>query len=918
MLISIAASVLSLGAAPTPGITCLHEQSPTARLHHATDGRLDRVYGTTLATGQTPEDAIETFFETHLSLWTLHQSDLQPVGPFANGQHTVGIMLDRTNGNEGFKFTGHYWRQVRDGFPVYDTRLMLLVRNTTGNPIVLAAADLRDLGNWHPQPATVAPMQRAIQAANLLLGRDAVVDGDPAFVIWASDGAPRLAVDAVIRIGTNGDPRYDTRRIIVDAHDGTVLLDDSRILNCGLGATLTVAAIGDVSGTIVGRAGEGWSAQECDPMSTQGLPWARVTGGGQTVITDVDGAFDLPGSGNVTVNSAVDGLYFTVNNNGGSNGSVSADIPNGGNAELLHNEGEGELTTAEVNAYIHANECRDFILAYNPQFPVIDNQTDWPINVNIGDTCNAYYDYSSINFYQSGGSCNNTAFGHVVMHEYGHHLVASAGSGQGEYGEGMADCIAVIMTGDSRMGPGFYAGNCEIGIRDADNNCQYTDTCSSCGNAIHACGQLISGCVWSTWESLQSSSPFDADMVIRDLTVNSILLHSGSAINEAIAIDFLTLDDDDADLGNGSPHYNDIALGFGVHNIAVPPLDWLHITLVDGAPGWAEPGGGTTVRFQVDPGLDDPDHDATQFFSGTNGALAPADIVHLGGGLYEGTLTGAACGDFVEWFIWAQTTGGSSAFHPAYAPDVRNMTIAAYSEPVIAFDDDCSTDQGWTVTGDATDGFWERGIPAGGNNRPQTDCDAAASYCWLTENTPGGGGDVDGGSTRLTSPRIDATGVQEVSYCWWYRNIGGGGNVEDDIWIVLVSDDDGSTWTTLQEVGPDGDGVTGEWTTSTFSLMDLADFDVNDMFRIQFVASDLNQTSRVEAAVDNIRMIAIDCEAPPCAGDIDGDGDVGTNDILAILGDWGPDCDGCPADVDGDGDVDVDDLLAVVGAFGPC
>ena len=53
-------------------------------------------------------------------------------------------------------------------------------------------------------------------------------------------------------------------------------------------------------------------------------------------------------------------------------------------------------------------------------------------------------------------------------------------------------------------------------------------------------------------------------------------------------------------------------------------------------------------------------------------------------------------------------------------------------------------------------------------------------------------------------------------------------------------------------------------------------------------------------------------------GDIDGDGNVGTNDILASLGDWGPDCDGCPADVDGDGDVDVDDLLTVVSAFGPC
>ena len=245
-------------------------------------------------------------------------------------------------------------------------------------------------------------------------------------------------------------------------------------------------------------------------------------------------------------------------------------------------------------------------------------------------------------------------------------------------------------------------------------------------------------------------------------------------------------------------------------------------------------------------------------------------------------------------------------------------TICAYTAPIVAFDDDCTSDPGWTIGGDATDGFWERGIPVGGNNRPQTDCDEAASYCWVTENTAGGGGDVDGGSTTLTSPTIDATGVREISYCWWYRNIGGGGNVEDDVWVVNVSDDDGATWTLLQQTGTTGPDVEGNWQTSVFSLESLADFETNDRFRVQFVASDLNETSRVEAAVDNIRMVSIDCDAPPCSGDIDGDGDVGTDDILAILSGWGPDCSDCPADIDGDGDVDVDDLLVVISGFGPC
>jgi hypothetical protein len=47
------------------------------------------------------------------------------------------------------------------------------------------------------------------------------------------------------------------------------------------------------------------------------------------------------------------------------------------------------------------------------------------------------------------------------------------------------------------------------------------------------------------------------------------------------------------------------------------------------------------------------------------------------------------------------------------------------------------------------------------------------------------------------------------------------------------------------------------------------------------------------------------------AGDVDGSGSVGVNDLLAMLDSWG-DCLGCPADTDGDGSVGIDDLLALL------
>ena len=848
MLCTVFATAVALASPQTDAaLAALQSSRPGLRTFTAEDGMLSRLYGTTLATGRTSDLACRQFIDNHLDIWGVDMVDLEPVGPFPDARHTLQLMPNRMTG--GLRFTATYWRQTRDGIPVHDSRLMLLVRNEPGSPLVLASAQLHDLGDWHPAAAMKSAMEIARRAASAVLGADALVDDAPTFVIWVDDDAPTLAVDAIIRVGTNGQPGYDTRRLLIDAHDGTVLLDESRILNCGLGQALAATALGDVSGQVLARAGDGWSAQECDPMSTQGMPWARVSGGGQTVIADADGFFSLPSSGTITVTSQIDGQYFTVNNQGGADGSVDESAPDGSAIELLHNISEAELTTAETNAYIHANETRDFVLYHSPQFPVIDTQTGFPVNVNITDTCNAYYDYSSINFYQAGGSCNNTAFGHVVMHEYGHHLVASAGSGQGEYGEGMADCIAVIMTGDSRMGPGFYVGNCATGIRDADNDCQASASCSTCGGAIHSCGQLISGCVWSTWQALQNSSPMDADQVISDLTVNSIPMHNGTSIDEAIAIDFLMLDDDDADLDNGTPHYQAISLGFEAHGINVPALAWLNITLLDGEPDWTAPNGGTVIQFRIETGLGVYQPGSVRVFAGPDGILAEAVVQDLGDDTFEFAMPPALCGSMIEWFISAQTVSGDLSFLPTDAPGELFSTIAAWSQPVLAFMDDCTTDPGWTVGGDATDGFWERGIPAGGNNRPQADCDMEGSFCWLTENTQGGGGDVDGGSTILTSPLIDATGVGAgVSYCWWYRNIGGGGNVEDDIWVVSWSPTMTVKLGVLLASGrshrrrhngrmADGDAFLDRtWPTSR--QRDRAS-------AFSFIASDLNETSRV-------------------------------------------------------------------------
>ena len=53
-----------------------------------------------------------------------------------------------------------------------------------------------------------------------------------------------------------------------------------------------------------------------------------------------------------------------------------------------------------------------------------------------------------------------------------------------------------------------------------------------------------------------------------------------------------------------------------------------------------------------------------------------------------------------------------------------------------------------------------------------------------------------------------------------------------------------------------------------------------------------------------------------CAADLDGNGSVGVDDLLAVIADWG--CSGCSTDIDGDGIVGVNDLLSIISGWGSC
>ncbi|MDY7108520.1 MAG: hypothetical protein SYC29_07765 [Planctomycetota bacterium] len=278
---------------------------------------------------------------------------------------------------------------------------------------------------------------------------------------------------------------------------------------------------------------------------------------------------------------------------------------------------------------------------------------------------------------------------------------------------------------------------------------------------------------------------------------------------------------------------------------------------------------------------------------------------------YDAIFPAIECPAPIRYYFSAETIEGIVITDPFNAPAATHRAYAATAVDH-AFTDDFENEAGWTVTssGELTDGAWERGVPLGGGGRgdPPYDGDDSGA-CFLTANREGNS-DIDGGSTILLSPRLDASDEGAmISYSRWYSNALGETN--DDSFIVEISGNDGADWTALEVVGPGGDEVEGGWFEKSFRIADVPGVLNTDAFRVRFIASDLGEPSIVEAGVDGVAVTILDCDAS-WPGDIDGDGDVDGDDLLALLAAWGF-CGACPEDINDDGVVDAADLLVLLG-----
>ena len=213
-----------------------------------------------------------------------------------------------------------------------------------------------------------------------------------------------------------------------------------------------------------------------DPEVVEPLPYINVANGAAKVAND-SGDYSYSG-GVATVN--LSGRYIRIADQCGpvsqsdrQSGNVALGTSGGTDCATPATGGAGN-THAARTGYFHLTNINRKAASYLPGNAWLDRLLT--ANMNLKSTCNAFWNGTTVNFYQSGGGCSNTGeIAAVFLHEWGHGLDQNTGGPAADKGTGEAvgDTFAFLETRDACIGRNFQPGvtchNCGpscTGVRD--------------------------------------------------------------------------------------------------------------------------------------------------------------------------------------------------------------------------------------------------------------------------------------------------------------------------------------------------------------------------------------------------------------------------------------------------------------------
>ena len=823
-----------------------------------------RMYGpgVTMATGTTTEQAAEAW-EWAFQTYGWNEAQLGPV-------HVA----------KGPKHVRAFAHQVLEDKPVLGTKLQAKFR---GSSLVMVGS------TWHQGLEPVAEEGMTMDEVEAMLMADMAVapgqTGTGYVTDFATQDWEQVWHAVTTPEGVVAHPAWSLeitgRRGIVpvryltwvDAVTEEVILRANQVMHEAPSSPVASGLPVNVFGQVKAEGHENYPYEPAEELM---MPHMTLPLEPTVYFTSDIGEFNIPADGDLgQVELALEGLFARVYTNGVTPTST---------VNLV--DGYNNLTAPgnakEVSAYRSVNQIHDHMRTWLPSFSDLD--ISLPVNIDVAGECNAFYDGSSVNFYDVGGGCNATSLiADVVYHEYGHAINDKfyqslfAGFINGAMNEGYADLWAMSLADIAEIGKGFYTDN-QDGIRvyDEDPKVYPEDIVGE----VHADGEIICGAWYDThlllggdWAATMALF-VDAYPGLQATVGNG---QEGQAYTDVL-LDVLQADDDDDDLTNGTP--NDLAIieGFAMHgitlfsyvNIAHTPAEFVSSD--------------TDVLIEANASITFP---YVAYFESMRlqyrvSPLDPWTSVPMtqDGNNFDATVSGLPAGSVLEYYIdILDVFGGVSAVNPIAANKPVNANLPHYVlvgvEPVLQNDlDEYSQFGSWDYdlpADNATTGRWTEAIPVGSLSDPFDYTTVVAPYLDHTDGDDGfayvtglndaidggiGANDVDGGHTTLVSPVIDLTPYEDpvFSYWRWYVNAPAtGANPASDWWQVEVTNDAGNTWQYLENTSQQD----VSWRRKAFRVADV--LDITNSFQIRFIASDsttvgeyLDGGSLVEAAVDDI------------------------------------------------------------------
>lgn len=498
------------------------------------------------------------------------------------------------------------------------------------------------------------------------------------------------------------------------------------------------------------------------PRSTRSDKVAQaLTVGAAT--TDAVGVLSWSGTDPLEVTFQPRGPAVTVTNDAGALASFTGTLEDGGSVTWdVRNE---ELVDAQINAFISGTVVRNRGAKIAPNLAFVTRGV-LEATVNIADTCNAFSDGQTVNFFVSSRQCENTArLPDVVYHETGHSIHANAiirgvGNFDTALSEGISDYLAATITNDNGMGRGFFFNNQPLrDLDEAQDAVWPTDV-----GEPHITGIIIGGALWDLRKALIAKLGEAPGIEHTDQLWYGVIRRA-SDIPSAYA-EVLVADDDDGNLANGTPNQCEINEAFARHGLADPsqvgppigtPVVQGEVITVPVETGGPSCPGSTIASITLNWRL-----------RGNTQVSGTVALTSVAAG-YEGAIPAQAPGSVVQYQLVVTLGNGETVRYPDNAADPYYERFVGEVIPLYCsdFENDPGTDFSHAlVAGQAGQGAddWAWGPPAGtaGSGDPS----AAFSGSKVYGNDLGGAnfnGKYQSSKTNaLTGPRVDVQGHQNV------------------------------------------------------------------------------------------------------------------------------------------------------------